>query len=108
MEKKLISPKNTAAFLLMCILTAFFLSVIYIELNVSHDCSEHVHVHTHVCSVCENLNHACKILKYLGMWVKSVNSIAIITLIFLSFFKPFTYSLKKHTTLVSLKVRLDN
>jgi len=102
------NKNRTAAFLLLCILTAFFFSVIYIELNASHDCSEHIHVHTHVCSVCENLNHACKILKYLGMWVNSINPVFIISLILFTFCKPFLYSLRKHITLVSLKVRLDN
>jgi hypothetical protein len=105
MKNNFISKKNTAVFLLVCIVAAFFFSVMYIDLHSSHDSHDCI---GHMCSICENLNFACKVLKNIGMSTQSNNFIAHIGIIFLMFGVPFLYSIKKHITLVNLKVRLDS
>lgn len=102
MEKQFFYKKNTAILLLMCIIAAFFFSVIFIDLHASHNCSGHL------CSTCENLNFACKVLKQMGMSVKSINAISIISIVFVMYSVPILYSINKHITLVNLKVRLDD
>lgn len=102
MKKQFIYKKSVSVLLLMCIVTAFFFSVVFIDLHISHDCSGHM------CSICENLNFACKVLKQIGMWVKSINTISIVGIVIFMYNVPFLYSFKKHITLVNLKVRLDS
>lgn len=102
MEKQFINKKNISVLLLMCIVTAFFFSVIFIDLHASHECTGHL------CTTCENLNFACKVIKQMGMSMKSINVIPLIFTVFFMYSVPFLYSFKKHITLVNLKVRLDD
>ncbi len=101
MEKQSIK-KIIASLLTICIITAFLFSVIYINLHASHSCTEHV------CSTCENLNFVHKILKYIGMSVKSFYAASLNYILILLCNILFLYSINIHTTLVNLKVRLDN
>lgn len=101
MEKQLIK-KFIAGILTICIITAFLFSVIYINLHASHSCTEHV------CSICENLNFVHRILKYVGMSVRSFYAASLSHILILLCNILFLYSINKHTTLVNLKVRLDN
>ncbi len=102
MEKQFFLKKKVAIFLLICIITAFFFSVIYIELHSSHECTGHL------CSVCSNLDSACKVLEHMGMYVKSINFLSLICIVFSVYSISFSYLFIKHLTLVNLKVRLDN
>lgn len=102
MIKQIIHKKNISVLLLICIIIAFFFSVIYIDLHSSHNCTGHL------CTTCENLNFACKVLDQMGMSVKSVNTISLIYIAIFLYSVPFLYSIKKHITLINLKVRLDD
>jgi hypothetical protein len=102
MEKHFIHKKIITVLLLICFITAFFFSVIYIDLHSSHNCTGHL------CTTCENLNFACKIINQIGMSVKSINTISLVCIVFLLYSVPFLFSIKKHITLINLKVRLDN
>ena len=86
----------------MCMAVTFLFSVIFIDLHTSHECTGHF------CTTCENLNYACKFIKQMGMSVKTINKVPLISAVFLTYSLPALYSLKKHITLVSLKVRLDD
>ena len=44
----------------------------------------------------------------MGMSVKTISAVPLISAVFLMYSLPVLYSLKKHITLVSLKVRLDD
>jgi len=102
MEKHVFHKKNITVLLLICLITAFFFSIIYIDLHSSHNCTGHF------CTTCENLNFACKIINQIGMSVKSINNISLVCIVFLLYSVPFLFSIKKHITLINLKVRLDN
>jgi hypothetical protein len=102
MEKHFIHKKIITFLLLICLITAFFFSVIYIDLHSSHNCTGHL------CTTCENLNFACKIINQIGMSLKSINTISLVCIVFLLYSVPFLFSIKKHITLINLKVRLDN
>ncbi len=94
--------KNVSILMLICILTAFLFSVIFIDLHASHECTGHF------CTTCENLDFACKVIKQMGMSFKLTNVMPLIGIVLFMYIAPFTYSFKKHITLVNLKVRLDD
>lgn len=94
--------KIIASLMTIFIITAFLFSVIYINLHTSHSCTEHS------CSICENLNFVHRILKYVGMSVKTFSASSINYILILLCNILFLNSITKHTTLVNLKVRLDN
>lgn len=102
MKKQFMFKKNVSILLITCIVVAFLFSVIYIDLHSSHNCTEHL------CTTCQNLDFACKVIKQMGMSVKLINFIPLITIVLLMYNVPFLYSFKKHITLVNLKVRLDS
>ena len=102
MKKQFIYKKNISLLLLMCMAVTFLFSVIFIDLHTSHECTGHF------CTTCENLNYACKFIKQMGMSVKTISAVPLISAVFLMYSLPVLYSLKKHITLVSLKVRLDD
>jgi len=101
-QQQFIHKKNISVLLLMCIVTAFFFSVIYIDLHTSHKCTGHL------CTTCENLDFACNVIKQMGTSFKSINAIPFICTVFFLYSLPSLYSFKKHITLVILKVRLDD
>jgi len=101
-EKQFIYKRDIAILLLMCVVAAFFFSVIFIELHPSHNCTGHL------CATCESLNLACKVIRQLGVWMKSVIAASLICIVTLVYDAPFLYSVKKHITLINLKVILDD
>jgi hypothetical protein len=102
MKKQFMYRKNISVLLIACIVAAFVFSVIYIDLHLSHNCTEHL------CTTCQNLDFACKVIKQMGMSVKLINFTPLITIVLFMYNVLFLYSFKKHITLVNLKVRLDS
>ncbi|HBD65211.1 MAG TPA: hypothetical protein DC038_12355 [Clostridiales bacterium] len=103
MIKKLANNnKHISTLLLLCFITAFLLSVAFIDTHASHVCTENI------CATCENLNFAAGVVRQMGMSARTDSIFSLICIVFLMYNVPFLYSLKKHITLISLKVRLDN
>ena len=94
--------KIVACLMTICIITAFLFSVIYINLHTSHSCTEHA------CSICENLNFVHRILKYVGMSLRAFYAALSTHALILLCNILFLYSITKHTTLVNLKVSLND
>lgn len=82
----------------MCVVTAFF-SIFYSHILITL---------VYLCATCGSLNLACKVIRQLGTWMKSIIAISFICIVMLIYDAPFLYSVIKHITLINLKVRLDD